>query len=333
MKQFFCVGNYSEKGINFLTFDINMKVDEICQLNDSNNNSYLCKLNNNLYSVVEIQEKDKTENGYVNSYKIENNKIIFINRKTSYGKGACFLNIDSLRNILYIGNYVDGSVVAFKIENDGRIGDKIYYKKLTDTSNIHCIKFSYDFKKIYIVDLGEDSITEYSIFYDGKILDLIEKNVLKLKNGSQPRHIVLDNKDNIYVVTEYSCELYKISHNQKEELIILEQKSILPENTVKKLNDTGCAIIINSKMDKIYVSIRGNNSISVFNIKNDKMELIQNISCYGDCPRDICFDSKEEYLMCANQNSNDISIFKNENGVLLYKSKYEVESPSCILFV
>ena len=81
----------------------------------------------------------------------------------------------------------------------------------------------------------------------------------------------------------------------------------------------------------MYISIRGHNSISVFNIQDDKLELIQNIYCEGDNPRDITIDKYGRNLLCANLNSDNISIFSINNGFLKYRKKFIIEKPSCII--
>ncbi len=50
-------------------------------------------------------------------------------------------------------------------------------------------------------------------------------------------------------------------------------------------------------------------------------------------PRDISFDKTEKYLICANQGSDNLSIFSvsPKDGKLLLESTYSIEKPSCIL--
>lgn len=325
------IGNYSNRGIFLLSLNNNKQLNLISQTKDFENCSYVCTNGDYLYSVVEIQGDEKVDSGYVIAYKIKENHLEFINSTISYGKGPCFSIVDTSRQILYIANYTDGSFVAFKLEKDGIIGKKLYYKKFTEISHVHHIQFSKDYKTIYIIDLGTDSIIEYSINYEQDKLDLTEVSKFQFPKKSEPRHMVIDQKDNIYVVTETSCELYKLNHNSNNQLILLDKKSILPEKTIKEKNFTGCAIKILTEIQYIYVSVRGHNSISVFDINNDDIRLIQNISCEGNGPRDISFDKNNKYLMCANQLSNNISIFNVQNGRLTYEDKYDIESPSCII--
>ena len=140
--------------------------------------------------------------------------------------------------------------------------------------------------------------------------------------------MVIDKNGNIYVVTEASCEIYKfICDNDK--LKFIQKKSILSRK--KENNYTGCAIKIDLNSEFIYVSIRGLNSIAVFSIQDNNLKMIQNVDCNGECPRDIVLDPTNHYLLCANQKSNNISIFKVNNGKIIFKNSLSIVNPSCIV--
>jgi len=324
------VGNYTENGIYKMEF-ADKKLKQTLKIGNFKNNSYICKYKNYLYSAIEIGANENVRSGEVAVFELKENEAKLINSTISYGESPCFLIMDPTREILYVANYTGGSFVAFKINEDGSIAEKLYFQKFGAKSKIHHIQFSKDYNSIFIVDLGEDCIIEYNINYNKKELSLIEKSRFYFPEKSEPRHMVIDEKNNIYIVTEKSCELYKLSHNKNKQLIFVEKKSILPDNTIRKENYTGCAIKINSEKKNIYVSVRGHDSISIFDIHDDKMELIQNIDCFGKIPRDIAFDKYEKYLLCANQISDTITIFNIENGKLSYEDKSKIEAPTCIV--
>ena len=324
------IGNYSENGINKMEF-INKNLNHTLKIGNFKNNSYICKYKNYLYSAIEIGANENVNSGEVVVFGLNQKEPKLINKTISYGESPCFLIVDPTRDILYVANYTGGSFVAFKIKEDGSIGEKLYFQKFSTKSKIHHIQFSKDYKSVFIIDLGEACIIEYNIDYNQKDLKLIEKTKFYFPEKSEPRHMVIDKKNNIYIVTEKSCELYKLSYDNNEQLTLVEKKSILPNLTIKKENYTGCAIKIDSQMKYIYVSVREHDSISVFNIQNDAMELIQNIDCFGKIPRDIAFDKEEKYLLCANQRSNTITIFSIENGILSYENEAKTEAPTCIV--
>ena len=77
----------------------------------------------------------------------------------------------------------------------------------------------------------------------------------------------------------------------------------------------GAAAIRISKDGKfIYVSNRGHDSIAVFKVLNDgKLELAQRISVFGSFPRDFNWDKSEKYLVVANQNTNNATLYRRNS--------------------
>lgn len=322
------IGNYSKKGIKIIEYDNNKKILKQYPIGNLENTSYICKNKKFLFSVIETTD-EKKKSGYVVSYDILEKTVK--NIVMSNGESPCFLTMDELRNILYVGNYTSGSIIAFRIEEDGSIGEKLFYREFGLKSNIHYMQLSKDSKKIYVVDLGKDKLYEFSIVYENQKLDLINENVFSFPENTKPRHLAIDNNNNIYVVTEKSCEIYKINYDDKMNFKLIQKASILPKTTEKKEDYTGCAIKIDINNKYMYVSIRGHNSISVFDIQGQKMNQIQNIQCRGICPRDITLDNAQKSLICANQKSNNIAFFEIKNGFLEYKKSMSVEAPSCIV--
>lgn len=294
--------------------------------NSFENCSYLCKNNDIIYSVVEYSNNPNYLSGYLIT---RNSNLIPIHESDILGKGPCHIVLDKLRNLLYISNYGDGSLDVFSL-NSNRIVDKlVYHKNYSNKSHIHYITLSEDNKFLFVVDLGKNTLFAYEIIFKNSNFELKDFYTYKFPNNSNPRHLAIS-KNNIYAITEKSCELYHLAFSKKDGFSLKNSVSILPSNIQKGENTTGCAIKLSSDKKFIYATIRGNNSISVF---NSSLELIQNISCYGKTPRDINFDNTQNFLFCANQSSSNISIFdrNKKTGYLQFKSKYPIESPACII--
>ena len=283
--------------------------------------TYLNKKKKYLYSVVE------KEDGIIVEYQREQNGLKYIEKNLSYGKGPCHIEIAPKNNLLFVSNYIDGYYTIFKINANGTIGNPIYHKiENKKKSHAHCIKVASNGKFFCVVDLGADLLIVYEI--KNNIIKEVDR--LKFKNNTEPRHIAIC-KNIIYLITEKSCELYTIRFKNNK-LEILDVKSLLPQNIKIKDNYTGCAIKVTKDFKNIYTTIRGHNSISVFKIKNNKAEMVQNINCGGDLPRDLELDKAENYVLVANSDDNKISIFRRDkkSGKLEFKNSEETESPTCV---
>ena len=319
------IGNTSTNGIYKYKFKngelIKADREENSQTKVFERCTYLALNKKHLYSVVE------KEDGIIVEYQREQNGLKYIEKNLSYGKGPCHIEIAPKNNLLFVSNYIDGYYTIFKINSNGVIGNPIYHKiENKKKSHAHCIKVASNGKFFCVVDLGADLLIVYEI--KNNIIKEVDR--LKFKNNTEPRHIALC-KNIIYLITEKSCELYTIRFKNNK-LEILDVKSLLPQNIKIKDNYTGCAIKVTKDFKNIYTTIRGHNSISVFKIKNNKTEMVQNINCGGDLPRDLELDKTENYVLVANSDDNKISIFRRDkkSGKLEFKNSEETESPTCV---
>ena len=319
------IGNTSTNGIYKYKFKngelIKVDSEEKSQTRVFERCTYLALNKKYLYSVVE------KEDGIIVEYQREQNGLKYIEKNLSYGKGPCHIEIAPKNNLLFVSNYIDGYYTIFKINSNGVIGNPIYHKiENKKKSHAHCIKVASNGKFFCVVDLGADLLIVYEI--KNNIIKEVDR--LKFKNNTEPRHIAIC-KNIIYLITEKSCELYTIRFKNNK-LEILDVKSLLPQNIKIKDNYTGCAIKVTKDFKNIYTTIRGHNSISVFKIKNNKIEMVQNINCGGDLPRDLELDKTENYVLVANSDDNKISIFRRDkkSGKLEFKNNEETESPTCV---
>lgn len=294
--------------------------------NSFENCSYLCRNKNIIYSTVEYSSNPNFTNGHL---ICRNYNLLPITKNNILGKSPCHIALDKSRNLLYISNYEDGSLNIFSLDYNGLVNKLIYYKEYGNDSHIHYIGLSEDNKFLFVVDLGRSILFSYEITFENSNIELKELFTYNFNNNSNPRHLIIS-KNNIYLITEKSCELYHLRFSPTTGFSLVNKVSILPAGTEIYENTTGCAIKFGKHNKYIYVTIRGNNSISIF---DTSLNLIQNISCYGETPRDINFDKSQNYLFCANQTSSNITVFEvnKKTGHLLFKSKYPIDSPACII--
>lgn len=332
-EEWYWIGNYTKNGIEQIHLQ-GKKATITLQNKDYNNCSYLYKRGKYIYSVVEILKDGEYPGGYVVAYREEGQHLKFISMQKTEGAGPCFVTVDEKRNILYVANYTDGSLIAFLLLPDGTIGKKLYKKEYTKgVSHLHCIAFSENYDDVFVIDLGMDTLYAYKIQYENEVLLLIETSKYVFPKGTEPRHMVLQNQK-IYVVTERTCKLYVIQFSKNQELQKRKCLSLLGDKASVTKYDTGCAIKATQHGNYFYVSVRGKNQISVFQNQNGRLTLIQEINCKGDIPRDIALNKEETKLLVANQESNNIAVFQvnRENGQLQYECVLPiVEHPSCIL--
>ena len=318
------IGSTSNQGIAEYDFQ-NGELIRRKWTKDERRCTYLAKTDSHLYGVIEIEQDELQEGGYIVSYQIEENGLKKIEKKPSSGKGPCHITVDKQKKVMSISHYIDGTFCVRKIQEDGKIGEIIFQEKNIH-SHLHCSKF-YE-KYLLKVDLGKDAIVAYQLQEN----EIQKKAEYQFERGSQPRHLVIE-QDQVYVITEKSCQLYELQFKE-EKFSLKNQYSLLPEGEEKGEMDTGCAIQLSQDRKNLYTTLRGKNFVCVFRKKDTGWEMIQTIPSGGKMPWDLAVDDQDQFVLVANLDSSRITIFSRnqEDGRLTYFGEEAVESPTCILF-
>ena len=89
--------------------------------------------------------------------------------------------------------------------------------------------------------------------------------------------------------------------------------------------------------DRLYVSNRGHDSISIFHIEeNGRLMLIAIRPCGGKCPRNIAISPSGRFLLVANQESDEVVVLPVLQGVEALGAPIahiSASGASCIHFV
>jgi len=340
------IGTYTNtcesKGIYVYDFNVNTLVFKEKNVTDKVvNPSYLSvnAANNVIYSVNE--DGDKSE---VSSFKYTpaNGKLSQLNRRDAEGADPCYI-INDDKNVI-VANYTGGSIAVFGKKNDGSLTDAKQVIKHTGSSSnkerqesahVHMVYFSPDKKYVFVNDLGTDKIYIYNYHPEAGDKPLTLKETVSVKPGSGPRHLVFNpNGIFVYLLNELTGTLHAYSYiNEKMELI--QEVSLTPKEFVGM--NGGAHIQFSNDGKYLYATNRGDaNSISVFKVhSNGKVNQVQQISTQGSGPRNFTIDPTDNYVLVANQNTNNIIIFKRDKttGMLTDTTKkIELCSPVCLIF-
>lgn len=287
------------------------------------NPSYLAlsKDNNFVYAVQE------NEAGKVFAYKwsADKKKLIVIDSIKTNGKHPCYVSVNSKKNALSFANYSSGNIGIIKINENGSFKKesnihqhtgKGIVKGRQDFPHAHCTVFKND-ETVYAVDLGIDKILKYTITNTGKI---VQELVLESKGGDGFRHLIFHpNKEVSYVINEFTNSIIVSQVEKSGVFKVLQKISTLP-NGVKK-ESFAADIHISNDGKFLYASNRGHNSISAFSIsEKGQLTFVSNTNVKGNWPRNFMLTKDDEFLIVANQLSNNIVVFKRDvlTGELTY---------------
>ena len=154
--------------------------------------------------------------------------------------------------------------------------------------------------------------------------------------GAGPRHLEFHpNKEVIFVINELNSTVSVVNMTENKWEVV-QNISTLPEGFEGASN---CADIHISNDGKyLYGSNRGHNSIVVFKVheKNQSLEFLTTVSVEGNWPRNFGITPNGDWLLVANQKSNDITVFRIDKKTGLPEfsgKKLDMPSPVCIEFL
>lgn len=291
--------------------------------------TYLAKSKaENLYTVTTVDGLGGA-GAYDSTYQ-------FLNAVTEEGAPLCYVAVDETRQLVYGANYHKGEVNVYRILDNGGIEavESLYHQEETgphknqDHAHVHYTDLTPD-QRLVVCDLGTDRVYTYDVAENGK---LTLAATFVAEPGTGPRHLVFHPTQPIaYLFGELDSTVSVLAYQENGSFEKLQKISTLPEDFTGE--NGGAAIRISNDGRFLYTSNRGHNSIAVFEVSSngEQLSAIQNISTEGDFPRDFALNSTNEFLVCANQNSDNLTLFTRDaqTGKLTLLQK-DIYAPECV---
>lgn len=291
-----------------------------------------------IYSVNENGDDSKISSF---SYTPGAGSVKLINQVPANGTDPCYIISDD-KNII-TANYSSGSITVFGRNEDGSVGtlkQTIKHKGSGKTArqespHVHMVRFSPDKKYIIAADLGTDKLYTYKYNPAADSAVLVLQKEKKVKEKSGPRHFVFNpNNSFVYLLHELDATL-SAHYYGNDTLTTIQRATVAPATTGVK---NGAADIHITKDGKfIYATNRGDaNTISVFRVHaNGKINMVQQLSTMGIAPRNFAIGPNENFVVVANQQSNNIVVFKRDKTTGMLEdtgNSIEVCQPVCLVF-
>jgi len=341
------VGTYTKKGskgIYVLSFDTATgKATEISHTNGASNPSFLT-ISKNHGQVYAVNE---TGDGKVSVYSFIENKLNLIQEKRSKGADPCYINLSPDQTNLFVANYSGGSITSYHRFADGRLSNpqqfiqhegKSVNEARQEKAHVHGVFFSPDGKYVLTPDLGMDEISIYPYqTKNGPPLQIQKATSIQSSPGAGPRHLCFSsNGKYLYVIEELtgSISVYRFIKGVASFL----QKVVTHPSSFK---GTAGSADIHLSPDGLflYATNRGteNNIVSFKVLPNGKLEekSIQYYSTEGKAPRNFTMNKEGNWLLVANQDSDNIIAFRRniQTGALSSTGvSIKLSMPVCLLF-
>lgn len=146
--------------------------------------------------------------------------------------------------------------------------------------------------------------------------------------GSGPRHGVFNRKHTkFYVVSEWSNELF-IFQVKDRGFLMKQTVSVLPEAGDEENSAAAAAVWLTKDERFSYVSVRGLDLLTVFELAGDRAGAIQHVPCGGSHPRDFVLSDDERFLLAVNRYRGGIVCMeRDEKSGLLKEPQQSVSMP------
>jgi len=347
-KQHLLIGTYSiegkPNGIHVYTFDANTGDFSIEQpVTGLENASYIAISNDekNVYAVSE-QNGGGTVNAY--AFDASNGALKLLNSVPAYG--PCYVSVDDNKKVVFVGNYGGGSLQAIHLNADGSFVQntvqtikhegKSVVADRQEKSHVHAVVLSPDNQYLLVPDLGTDKVFQYKINpASEKIVTPATTPFFDVKAGGGPRHLTFHpNGKYAYLVLELEAGVMALDYSNGK---LSEKQTISMLTPDFKGRRSGADIHISPDGKFLYATNRGEaNEIIIYSIDSQgKLSLIKQESVQGKIPRNFAIDPSGNFVLVANQESNDVIIFKRDakTGTLTTTGKkIEIGKPVCLKF-
>jgi 6-phosphogluconolactonase len=282
------------------------------------------------------------------SFNKSNGQLTFLNQQPSHGLHPCYITIDKTGKWVITGNYSSGTIAVHRVvKEDGSLSGSNDSIQHTGSSvvegrqegpHVHATVLSKDNKYLYVPDLGMDKIMIYRFNAKTGALIPAEQPFVITKPGAGPRHFEIHpNGKFAYLMEELTGTVSVYAVLKNGGLHLLQNSSGLPHDFLGAVGSADIHVSPDGRF--LYCSNRGeSNSIGIFSIdiKSGMLGWVGHQSTLGKTPRNFNFDPTGNFLLVANQGSDEIVIFKRDKqtGLLTDTGKrIQVPNPVCLKWI
>jgi 6-phosphogluconolactonase len=352
-KYFLFIGTFTDKGSKGIyVYRFNATTGEAGWVSNTDsvvNPAFLAVASDGKH-LYAVNETNGANPGHVSSFSFDKTtgRLTFINQQLSGGDNPCYVSLNKENTWLVAGNYGGGNLSAFPVNKDGSLqpyAQLIQHegsgpdKQRQEKPHVHCTIFSPDQHYLFVPDLGIDKVMIYR-FNPGAALPLSQADtpfMAASEPGSGPRHFTFHpNGKYAYLIEELSGTIEAFQYNNGK-LTFLQKVATHPDDYKGAIGSADIHVSPDGRF--LYASNRGGeNTITIFSVNTATGKLMRKDfqPTLGVMPRNFMIDPSGNYLLVANQSTNNIVIFKRnrQTGMLQPTGKQiEVPTPVCLKMI
>lgn len=304
-----------------------------------------------LYALGEGPGPDGQPGGGVAAFAFNppSDKLTLLNaRGTGGGGNTSMLATDATGRMLITVSYGAGYVASFPLEADGRLGPRASLlahagplgpnTKRQEKPHPHSVTFSPDNRFAFVADLGLDRVLAYKVDPAAGTIAPHDPAFIPTPPGTGPRHTKFSRDGRFfYILNEIDGSISACAYDAARGVgTPIQHISTLPAGFVVTDPDRAAEIRLHPNGKFVYASNRGHESIAVFAVQADgTLKLVEITPCGGKHPRNFELSPDGNWLVCANQNSNNLVSFKVDDAtgrLTATGSVVTVPQAVCVLF-
>lgn len=270
--------------------------------------------------------------------------LSFLNQQPSGGDHPCHVETDHTGSWIFVSNYSSGTLSMLPVDSGGLLGKAITLRHTGSGPNlqrqkgphVHGARVSADNSQLLVTDLGIDKVMIYDLdLAAGKIIAAKQPFVASAP-GSGPRLLTFHPyQKRAYVIEELSGTVAVYRYRKKKLKQLQRISTLVPGDT---LSPGSADIHVSPDGSFLYASNRGDvNNIAIYRIgRNGFLSLKAHQPVLGKAPRNFSLDPTGRFLLCANQNSDEIIVFRRDkvSGLLSDTGeKIIVGKPVCLKWI
>lgn len=352
-RSYLFIGTYTASGSKGIyVYRFNAKTGSLTLLSNTEgitNPSYLALApdKKHLYACTDTRTQNP---GTISAFSFDKKtgKLSFINKQTAGGANPVYLAVHKSGKWVVEGNYTGGNLSVLKINPDGSLqppsqtiahsGNSINAER-QDKSHVHCTVFSPDYRYVYVPDLGIDKVMAYAV-QENESTPLLAAPApfTAAIPGSGPRHLTFHpNGKYAYLIEELAGAVVVYRYNPASGALDSLQEVLTHPAAAQ--DPFGAADVHVSKDGKfLYASNRANeNNLAVFSIaESGQLTLVGYQPTLGKMPRNFTLDPSGKFVLVANQESNNVVVFRRNlhTGLLTPTgTEISVPEPSCLQMI
>jgi 6-phosphogluconolactonase len=284
-----------------------------------------------VYAVNELHGCGN-EQGAVSAFRFDaaSGALTFINKVPAFGDDPCYVSLSPDGQNVFVANYSSGNLSALAVEPDGSLAGPV--ETLTHvghgpnperqkSAHVHMVIPSPDNQFLFATDLGEDRVYAYRCEPGSPTFPLLpaQPPFTVVSPGAGPRHLAFSHDGRFVYLIEEMGEAVVVFRIHGPHLEPIQTVRVAAEEWP---HDIGAAALHFSPDGKfLYASNRANaNDLAIYSVDSQAGTLtpVGHQSSIGTKPRDFCIDPTGKFLVVANQDSDNLVIFKRnpETGSL-----------------